>query len=225
MSQSNRLGLLGRKVGMMRLFTDDGAAVPVTVVDVSNNRVTQVKTQDNDGYVALQVTFGSRRASRVTKPQAGHLAKAGVEAGEITQEFRVDDDVAGKYAAGAAVPVTEVFAVGQKVDVQGTSIGKGFAGTIKRHNFAGQRNSHGNSLSHRVPGSISMAQDPGRVFPGKKMSGHMGDETVTTQNLDVIRIDEARQLLLIKGAVPGSRGGFVTVRPAVKAKAAKEEAK
>jgi large subunit ribosomal protein L3 len=195
------------------------------VVDVSNNRVTQVKTQDNDGYVALQVTFGSRKASRVTKPEAGHLAKAGVEAGEITQEFRVDDDVAGKYAAGAAVPVAEVFAVGQKVDVQGTSIGKGYAGTIKRHNFRSQRASHGNSRSHNVPGSISMAQDPGRVFPGKKMTGHMGDETVTTQNLDVIRIDEARQLLLIKGAVPGSRGGFVTVRPAVKAKAAKEEAK
>ena len=225
MSQSNRLGLLGRKVGMMRLFTDDGEAVPVTVVDVSNNRVTQVKTQDNDGYVALQVTFGSRKASRVTKPEAGHLAKAGVEAGEITQEFRVDDDVAGKYAAGAAVPVAEVFAVGQKVDVQGTSIGKGYAGTIKRHNFRSQRASHGNSRSHNVPGSISMAQDPGRVFPGKKMTGHMGDETVSTQNLDVIRIDEARQLLLIKGAVPGSRGGFVTVRPAVKAKAAKEEAK
>ena len=225
MSQSNRLGLLGRKVGMMRLFTDDGEAVPVTVVDVSNNRVTQVKTQDNDGYVALQVTFGSRKASRVTKPEAGHLAKACVEAGEITQEFRVDDDVAGKYAAGAAVPVAEVFAVGQKVDVQGTSIGKGYAGTIKRHNFRSQRASHGNSRSHNVPGSISMAQDPGRVFPGKKMTGHMGDETVTTQNLDVIRIDEARQLLLIKGAVPGSRGGFVTVRPAVKAKAAKEEAK
>ena len=221
MSQSNRLGLLGRKVGMMRLFTDDGEAVPVTVVEVSNNRVTQVKTQDNDGYVALQVTFGSRKASRVTKPEAGHLAKAGVEAGEITQEFRVDDDVAGKYAAGAAVPVAEVFAVGQKVDVQGTSIGKGYAGTIKRHNFRSQRASHGNSRSHNVPGSISMAQDPGRVFPGKKMTGHMGDETVTTQNLDVIRVDEARQLLLIKGAIPGAKGGFVTVRPAIKAKAAK----
>ena len=223
MSQSNRLGLLGRKVGMMRLFTDDGEAVPVTVVDVSNNRVTQVKTQDNDGYVALQVTFGSRKASRVTKPEAGHLAKAGVEAGEITQEFRVDDDVAGKYAAGAAVPVAEVFAVGQKVDVQGTSIGKGYAGTIKRHNFRSQRASHGNSRSHNVPGSIGMAQDPGRIFPGKKMTGHMGDETVTTQNLDLVRIDEARQLLLIKGAVPGARGGFVTVRPAVKAKAAAKE--
>ena len=217
MSLSNRLGLLGRKVGMMRLFTDDGDAVPVTVVDVSNNRVTQVKTQENYGYVALQVTFGARKASRVTRPQAGHLAKAGVEAGEITQEFRVTADDAAKYQAGAAVPVNAVFAVGQKVDVQGTSIGKGYAGTIKRHNFSSQRASHGNSRSQNVPGSISMAQDPGRVFPGKKMTGHMGDETVTTQNLDVIRVDEARQLLLIKGAIPGAKGGFVTVRPAVKA--------
>ena len=221
MSQSTSLGLLGRKVGMMRVFTDDGEAVPVTVVDVSDNRVSQVKTQENDGYVALQVTFGKRRASRVTKPAAGHLAKAGVEAGEITREFQVTAETAGKYAAGAALPVAELFAVGQKVDVQGTSIGKGFAGTIKRHNFASQRASHGNSRSHNVPGSIGMAQDPGRVFPGKKMTGHMGDETVTTQNLDVIRVDEARQLLLIKGAIPGSKGGFVTVRPAVKAKVAK----
>ena len=173
MSQSTRLGLLGRKVGMMRLFTDDGDAVPVTVVDVSDNRVSQVKTQDNDGYVALQVTYGSRRASRVTKPQAGHLAKAGVEAGEITQEFRVEADTAAKYAAGAKLPVAEVFAVGQKVDVQGTSIGKGFAGTIKRHNFSSQRASHGNSRSHNVPGSISMAQDPGRVFPGNARRVHL----------------------------------------------------
>ena len=221
MSQSTSLGLLGRKVGMMRVFTDDGEAVPVTVVDVSDNRVSQVKTQENDGYVALQVTYGTRRASRVTKPAAGHLAKAGVEAGEITREFQVTAETAGKYAAGAKLPVAELFAVGQKVDVQGTSIGKGYAGTIKRHNFASQRASHGNSRSHNVPGSIGMAQDPGRVFPGKKMTGHMGDETVTTQNLDVIRVDEARQLLLIKGAIPGSKGGFVTVRPAVKAKVAK----
>ena len=215
------LGLLGRKVGMMRLFTDDGDAVPVTVVDVSNNRVTQVKNQETDGYVALQVTYGTRRASRVTKPQAGHLAKAGVEAGEIIQEFRVDADTAGKYQPGAAVPAQSVFAAGQKVDVQGTSIGKGFTGTIKRHHFSSQRASHGNSRSHNVPGSISMAQDPGRVFPGKRMSGHLGDVTVTTQNLDVIRVDEARQLLMIKGAVPGSKGGFVTVRPAAKAPAQK----
>jgi large subunit ribosomal protein L3 len=210
------LGLLGRKVGMMRLFTDDGDAVPVTVVDVSNNRVTQVKSQDNDGYVALQVTYGSRKASRVTKPQAGHLAKAGVEAGEIIREFRVDADTAAQYKAGAQIPVQALFAAGQRVDVQGTSIGKGFLGTIKRHNFSSQRASHGNSRSHNVPGSISMAQDPGRVFPGKKMSGHKGDVTVTTQNLDVIRVDEARQLLLIKGAVPGAKNGFVTVLTAVK---------
>ena len=218
MSLSNSLGLLGRKVGMMRLFTDDGDAVPVTVVDVSNNRVTQVKTQENDGYVALQVTFGARKASRVIKPAAGHFAKAGVEAGEVTREFRVTAETAGKYATGAVLPVAELFSVGQKVDVQGTSIGKGYAGTIKRHNMASQRASHGNSRSHNVPGSIGMAQDPGRVFPGKKMTGHMGDETVTTQNLDVIRIDEARQLLMIKGAIPGAKGGFVSVRPAIKAK-------
>jgi large subunit ribosomal protein L3 len=209
MSLSNSLGLLGRKVGMMRLFTDDGDAVPVTVLDVSNNRVSQVKTQENDGYVALQVTFGARKASRVTKPIAGHLAKAGVEAGEIIQEFRVTADTAAQYAAGATVPVAAVFAVGQKVDVQGTSIGKGFTGTIKRHNFKSQRASHGNSRSHNVPGSISMAQDPG-----------LGDVTCTTQNLAVIRVDEARGLLMVKGAIPGSKGGFVTVRPAIKAKGA-----
>lgn len=220
MSLSNRLGLLGRKVGMMRIFTDDGDAIPVTVLDVSNNRVTQVKTAATDGYNALQVTYGSRKASRVNKPEAGHLAKAGVEAGEVLKEFRVSAETVGQHAPGAVLPVT-LFAAGQKVDVQGTSIGKGFAGTIKRHNFRSQRASHGNSRSHNVPGSISMAQDPGRVFPGKKMSGHLGDVTVTTQNLDIVRVDESRQLLLIRGAVPGSNGGFVTVRPAVKAKTAK----
>jgi large subunit ribosomal protein L3 len=220
MSQSNSQGLLGRKVGMMRLFTDDGDTVPVTVVDVSNNRVTQIKTTATDGYDAVQVAFGSRKASRVTKPAAGHLAKAGVEAGEILKEFRVTPDAAGKYAAGAVVPASDVFAVGQLVDVQGTSIGKGFAGTIKRHNMRSQRASHGNSRSHNVPGSIGMAQDPGRVFPGKRMTGHMGDQTVTTQNLEIVRIDEARQLLMIRGAVPGSKGGFVTVRAAIKAKSA-----
>ena len=227
MSQSNRLGLLGRKVGMMRLFTDEGDAIPVTVVDVSNNRVTQVKTQENDGYVALQVTFGAKKASRVTKPAAGHLAKAGVEAGEIIQEFRLgaDNADAAKYAAGAVVPAADVFAVGQKVDVQGTSIGKGFAGTIKRHKMSSQRASHGNSRSHNVPGSIGMAQDPGRVFPGKRMTGHLGDVTKTTQNLDVIRIDEARGLLMIRGAVPGAPGGFVTVRHAIKAKPSASPAK
>lgn len=219
MSQSTQLGMLGRKVGMMRLFTDDGQSVPVTVLDVSGNRVTQVKNSERDGYVALQVTYGKRKASRVSKPEAGHLAKAGVEAGERIREFRVDDDTAGKYAAGSELPVADLFAAGQKVDVQGRSIGKGYQGTIKRHNFRGQRNTHGNSLSHRAPGGTSMAQDPGRVFPGKKMAGHMGDHVVTTQNLDVVRVDEARGLIMVKGAVPGAKGGFVTVRPAIKAKA------
>ena len=219
MSLSHRLGLLGRKVGMMRIFTDDGDTVPVTVLDVSNNRVTQVKTDSVDGYSAIQVAFGSRKASRVTKPEAGHLAKAGVMAGEVLREFRVAPEVAAEYQPGATLPVG-LFAVGQTVDVQGTSIGKGFTGTIKRHNFSSQRASHGNSRSHNVPGSISMAQDPGRVFPGKKMSGHLGDVTTTTQNLDVVRIDEARQLLLVRGAVPGAKNGHVVVRPAVKARAA-----
>jgi len=220
MSLSNRLGLLGRKVGMMRIFTDDGDAVPVTVIDVSNNRVTQVKTVDTDGYTGVQVAFGSRKASRVTKPEAGHLAKAGVEAGTILKEFRVAPEVAAEYKPGTVVPVG-LFEVGQLVDVQGTSIGKGFTGTIKRHNFSSQRASHGNSRSHNVPGSISMAQDPGRVFPGKRMSGHMGDETVTVQNLDIVRVDEARSLLLVRGAVPGAKNGHVVVRHAVKAKAKK----
>ena len=216
-SASHRLGLLGRKVGMMRIFTDDGDAIPVTVLDVSNNRVTQIKTAESDGYSAIQVAFGERKASRVSKPEAGHMAKAGVEAGEILKEFRVTPEVAAEYQPGSSIPVS-VFAIGQMVDVQGTSIGKGFTGTIKRHNFKSQRASHGNSRSHNVPGSISMAQDPGRVFPGKKMSGHCGDVTKTTQNLDIVRIDEARQLLLVRGAVPGSKNGHVVVSPAIKAK-------
>ena len=220
MSLSNRLGLLGRKVGMMRIFTDDGDAVPVTVIDVSNNRVTQVKTVDTDGYTGVQVAFGTRKASRVLKPQAGHLAKAGVEAGTILKEFRVTPEIAAEYKPGTVVPVG-LFEVGQLVDVQGTSIGKGFMGTIKRHNFSSQRASHGNSRSHNVPGSISMAQDPGRVFPGKRMSGHMGDETVTVQNLDIIRVDAERSLLLVRGAIPGSKNGHVVVRHAVKVKAKK----
>jgi large subunit ribosomal protein L3 len=221
MSLSEQLGLLGRKVGMMRIFTDDGDAIPVTVLDVSNNRVTQVKTTATDGYNALQVAFGSRKASRISKPVAGHLAKAAVEPAEVLKEFRVSAEMAAQYKTGQAVPVT-LFAAGQMVDVQGTSIGKGFAGTIKRHNFSSQRASHGNSRSHNVPGSISMAQDPGRVFPGKKMTGHMGDETVTTQNLDVVRVDEQRSLLMVKGAVPGAKNGHVVVRPAVKARLKKE---
>ena len=220
MSLSNRLGLLGRKVGMMRIFTDDGDAVPVTVIDVSNNRVTQVKSVDTDGYTGVQVAFGTRKASRVIKPAAGHLAKAGVEAGTILKEFRVTPEIAAEYKPGTVVPVG-LFEVGQLVDVQGTSIGKGFMGTIKRHNFSSQRASHGNSRSHNVPGSISMAQDPGRVFPGKRMSGHMGDETVTVQNLDIVRVDAERSLLLVRGAIPGSKNGHVVVRHAVKVKAKK----
>jgi large subunit ribosomal protein L3 len=214
------LGLVGRKVGMMRIFTDDGDSVPVTVLDVSNNRVTQVKTADTDGYVAIQVAFGTKKASRLTQPLKGHYAKAGVEAGEVLKEFRVAAEVAAGYQPGAALPVT-LFKAGQLVDVQGVSIGKGFAGTIKRHNFGSQRASHGNSRSHNVPGSISMAQDPGRVFPGKRMSGHMGHVTVTTQNLDIVRVDEARNLLLVKGAVPGAKNGLIVVKPAVKVKAKK----
>ncbi len=220
MSLSNRLGLLGRKVGMMRIFTDDGDAVPVTVLDVSNNRVTQIKTVETDGYAAVQVAFGTRKASRVTKPEAGHLAKAGVEAGTVLKEFRVTAEIAAEYKPGTVVPVS-LFEAGQMVDVQGTSLGKGFTGTIKRHNFSSQRASHGNSRSHNVPGSISMAQDPGRVFPGKKMSGHLGDVTKTVQNLDIVRVDEARSLLLVRGAVPGHKNGHVVVRHAIKAKAKK----
>jgi len=215
-----RLGLLGRKVGMMRIFTDDGDSIPVTVVDVSDNRVTQIKTPETDGYAAIQVTFGKRRPSRVNKSAAGHLAKAGVEAGTVLKEFRVDAAKAAEFKPGDQIAVS-LFEAGQKVDVQGVTIGKGYAGTIKRYNFASGRASHGNSRSHNVPGSIGMAQDPGRVFPGKRMTGHMGDVTRTVQNLEVARVDAERQLILIKGAVPGARNGDVVVFPAVKAKVAK----
>ncbi|MEW6133631.1 MAG: 50S ribosomal protein L3 [Pseudomonadota bacterium] len=209
------IGLVGRKIGMTRIFTDDGASVPVTVLDVSNNRVSQVKTEDNDGYSAVQVAFGSRRNNRVNKAQAGHFAKAGVEAAEVMREFPVPADVAARYQAGAAVGAG-IFQAGQMVDVSGVTQGKGFAGTIKRHNFGSQRASHGNSRSHNVPGSIGMAQDPGRVFPGKRMAGHMGSVKCTVQNLEVVRVDVERGLLLVKGAVPGAKGGQVMVRPAVK---------
>jgi large subunit ribosomal protein L3 len=210
------LGLVGRKVGMTRVFAEDGSSIPVTVLDVSNNRVTQIKTPETDGYSAVQVTFGKRRASRVSKPAAGHLAKAGVEAGEVLKEFRVTPEQLAGFKPGDVVAAS-IFSVGQKVDVSGTSIGKGFAGAITRHHFSSNRASHGNSLSHNSAGSIGMAQDPGRVFPGKKMAGHLGDVARTTQNLEVVRIDEARQLLLVRGAVPGARGGDVVVAPAVKA--------
>ncbi len=209
------LGLVGRKVGMMRIFSDDGDSIPVTVLDVSNNRVTQIKTVDNDGYTAVQVTFGKRRASRVTKPQAGHFAKAGVEAGVVTREFRVSPEKAGELAPGAEVKA-DIFEAGQKVDVAGTTHGKGFAGTIKRHHFSSNRASHGNSRSHNVPGSIGMAQDPGRVFPGKRMSGHLGAANRTVQNLVIARVDAERQLLLVRGAVPGAKNGNVVVTPAIR---------
>jgi large subunit ribosomal protein L3 len=220
MEKTMSLGLVGRKVGMTRIFTADGDSIPVTVLDVSDNRVTQIKTVETDGYTAVQVAFGTRRASRVTKPAAGHLAKACVEAGEVLKEFRIDAAKAAELSNGAKVGV-DLFVVGQKVDVQGTSIGKGYAGTIKRHNFKSGRASHGNSRSHNVPGSIGMAQDPGRVFPGKRMTGHMGDDTTTVQNLEIARIDADRSLLLIKGAIPGAKGGKVFVTPAVKARASK----
>ncbi|WP_198952795.1 MULTISPECIES: 50S ribosomal protein L3 [Alcaligenaceae] len=214
---AHRLGLVGRKVGMTRIFTEDGESIPVTVLDLSNNRVTQVKSLESDGYAAVQLAYGERRKSRVAEPQTGHYAKAGVEAGSILKEFRLDPAKAAEFTAGSVVTVESVFEVGQTVDVTGTTIGKGFAGTIKRHHFGSQRASHGNSRSHRVPGSIGQAQDPGRIFPGKRMSGHLGDVQRTAQNLDVIRVDAERGLLFVKGAVPGHKEANVVVRPAVKA--------
>ena len=214
------LGLIGRKVGMTRLFTDEGEAIPVTVIDVSDNRVAQVKTQATDGYDAVQLAHGTRRTSRVTKAMAGHFAKAGVMAGNALNEFRIDSEKLAEMKPGQVVGV-DVFAAGQKVDVQGVTIGKGYAGTIKRYHFASGRASHGNSRSHNVPGSIGMAQDPGRVFPGKRMTGHLGDVTRTVQNLVIARIDAERNLIMVKGAVPGAPGGKVLVTPAVKAAAKK----
>lgn len=210
------LGLVGRKVGMTRVFTDEGESIPVTVLEITPNRVTQIKSPDTDGYSALQITHGARRASRVNKALAGHFTKAGVTAGTAIREFTVDQAALSGYAVGAEITV-EIFEAGQMVDVTGTSIGKGFAGAIKRHNFSSNRASHGNSISHNSPGSIGMAQDPGRVFPGKRMAGHLGAVKTTVQNLTVVRVDRDRNLLLIKGAVPGAKGGDVVVRPSVKA--------
>jgi large subunit ribosomal protein L3 len=209
------LGLVGRKIGMTRIFTDDGTSLPVTVLDVSNNRITQIKSASTDGYSAVQVAFGTRRASRVVKAAAGHYAKAGVEAASKLKEFTITPEQASTLQVAGKLGV-DLFQVGQKVDVTGTTIGKGYAGTIKRHHFKSGRASHGNSKSHNVPGSIGMAQDPGRVFPGKRMTGHLGDVQRTVQNLQIVRIDAERQLLLVKGAVPGCPGGNVIVRPAVK---------
>ena len=210
------LGLVGRKVGMTRVFTDEGDSVPVTVVDVSNNRVTQIKTVDSDGYLAVQLAFGKRRATRVRKPAAGHFAKAGVEAGRVLREFRVSAEQVANLTPGGVVGA-DIFQPGQKVDVTGISHGKGFAGVIKRHNFSSNRASHGNSVSHNKPGSISMAQDPGRVFPGKKMPGHLGAVKRTVQNLEIVRVDAERQLLLIRGAVPGAKNGDLMVSPTKRA--------
>jgi len=211
------MGLVGRKCGMTRVFTEDGVSIPVTVVEAQPNRITQVKTVETDGYRALQVVAGSRKASRVVKPAAGHFAAAKVEAGDLITEFRLADVDETDYQVGSTLEV-DLFEEGQKVDVIGTTIGKGFAGTVKRHNFSMQDATHGNSLAHRAPGSIGQNQTPGRVFKGKKMSGQMGNVRRTIQNLEVVRIDSERNLLLIKGAVPGHRGGSVIVRPAIKAR-------
>jgi len=202
---------------MTRVFGEDGAAVPVTVLEVAANRITQVKSSDKDGYRAVQVTVGNRRPNRVSKAMVGHFAKANVEAGRGLWEFRLEDGEGEELAAGNEIKV-DIFEVGQKVDVQGTTIGKGFSGVIKRHHFGGGRASHGNSLNHRTPGSIGQCQTPGRVFPGKKMSGHLGNETRSQQNLEVVRVDVDRNLLLVKGSIPGAKGSDVVIRPAVKAK-------
>jgi large subunit ribosomal protein L3 len=210
------IGLVGRKVGMTRIFTEDGSTLPVTVLDVSDNRVTQIKTPEKDGYAAVQVAFGKRRASRVRKPLAGHLAKAAVEAGHVLKEFRARAEDLANLKVGGKIGV-DLFRVGQKVDVQGVTIGKGFAGVIKRHHFSSNRASHGNSISHNKPGSTGQNQDPGRVFPGKRMAGHLGNVKRTVPNLVVVRVDTDRQLLLVRGSVPGSKGRDVVVRPASKA--------
>ena len=213
---SEKLGLVGRKIGMTRIFEEDGKSVPVTVLDVSGNRVACVKTVESDGYNAVQVAFGSKKPSRVNKALAGQFAKAGIEAAATLKEFHIDEDKVAEFKPGTVLSA-DMFTAGQKVDVTGTTIGKGFAGAIKRHHFSSNRASHGNSVTTRAPGSIGNRQDPGRVFPGKRMAGHLGDVQRTTQNLVVARIDVERQLLLVRGAVPGAKGGKIIVRPAVKA--------
>lgn len=212
------LGLVGRKVGMTRIFAEDGSTIPVTVLDMSRNRVTQVRSEDVDGYSAVQVTWGERRASRVNRAAAGHFAKAGVTAGRGLREFRSNAEELAELAPGSEIGVDR-FEAGQMVDVTGITQGKGFAGTIKRHNFSSNRETHGNSITTRAPGSIGQCQDPGKVFKGKRMAGHFGSVRRTVQNLQVVRVDAERNLLLIRGAVPGSKGGDVMVRPSVKARA------
>jgi len=211
------ISIVGRKLGMTRVFVDDGRSLPVTVIEVEPNRITRIRTPEQDGYRGVQVTTAKRHANRISKPESGHFAKAGVDAGRGLWEFRLEDGEGADLEVGGEITVEFLDDV-PKVDVTGTSIGKGFAGTIKRHNFRGQRNTHGNSLSHRVPGSIGQNQTPGRVFQGKKMSGQMGNARRTTQNLDVVRVDAERNLVLVKGAVPGPKGGSVMLRPAVKAR-------
>lgn len=208
-------GLIGKKIGMTRVFTETGTSVPVTVLDISGNRVVQIKSADKDGYAAIQLTHGLQRSSRITKPLSGHFARAGVEAGKIIKEFRADPAAIQDLKPGTEISV-ELFEVGQKVDVSGISIGKGYAGTIKKHNFSSNRASHGNSKSHNVPGSIGMAQDPGRVFPGKKMTGRLGGEKCTIQNIEVVRVDVQRGLLFLKGSVPGAKGNGIVIRPGIK---------
>ena len=210
------IGLVGRKVGMTRIFTDDGLTVPVTVLDVSDNRVTQIKTAETDGYAGVQVAFGKRRATRVGKALAGHLAKAGVEAGHALREFRAKPEELANLKLGAKLDIAAIFKAGQRVDVQGVTLGKGFAGVIRRHHFHSQRASHGNSISHKTPGSTGQNQSPAHVFPGKRMPGHLGDKQRTISGLTVVRVDTERQLLLVKGSVPGAKGRDVVVRPAVK---------
>lgn len=210
------LGLIGRKIGMMRIFTDSGESLPVTVIDVSNNKVVQIKNTKTDGYSAIQLVYGYKKASRINKSLSGHFAKAGVEAGSLLKEFRINEESQDEQLQVGTTISASIFSIGQKVDVSGTTIGKGYAGTIKRHNFSSNRASHGNSKAHNKPGSIGMAQDPGRIFPGKKMSGQLGNVKKTIQNLEIIKVDTERSLLLLKGAVPGFSGGNVIVRPSVK---------
>ncbi len=211
------IGLLGRKIGMTRVFTPEGVSIPVSVVEVHPNRVSQVKTTEVDGYSAIQLTGGTKKASKVSKPMAGHFAKAEIDAGDMQVEFRIDSDSA--YTLGQVISIADVFVAGQHVDVSGTSKGKGFAGTVKRYNFRTQDATHGNSRSHRVPGSIGQNQTPGRVFKGKKMAGHMGNVRCTTQSLELVRVDAERNLLLIKGAIPGAPGSRVEIKPATKKQA------
>lgn len=210
------LGLIGRKIGMTRLFSENGDSVPVTVIDVSDNKITQIKKNETDGYSAVQLAFSKKKANRINKAAAGHFARAGVEAGAVVKEFRLNNINELEQFKNGDIIKNDIFSVGQKVDISGITIGKGYAGSIKRHNFSSNRASHGNSKAHKKPGSIGMAQDPGRVFPGKRMSGHMGNVKRTVQNLEIMKIDHERSLLLIKGAVPGSKGGYVTVKSSIK---------